>query len=95
MGIVRKDQLVTVEDLENLKLELISVIRQLMSDRNGRTTKKWLKSAEVRKLFGFSPGKLQSIRDSGLLAFTKIGGNIYYDHDDLFRMFDEHKTQKK
>lgn len=95
MGIVRKDQLVTVEDLENFKLELLSSIRQLLADRNRDTKKKWLKSAEARKLLGFSPGKLQTIRDSGLLAFTKIGGNIYYDQDDLFRLFDENKTKKK
>ncbi len=92
---VRKDQLVTVEDLEIFKVELISAIRQLLLDKNGTATKKWLKSAEARKLIGFSPGKLQTVRNSGLLSFTKIGGNIYYDQDDLMRLFHEHKTNKK
>ncbi|OJW80303.1 MAG: hypothetical protein BGO69_05595 [Bacteroidetes bacterium 46-16] len=92
---VRKDQLVTVEDLEIFKVELLSAIRQLLMDRNGGTPKKWLKSAEARKLIGFSPGKLQTVRNSGLLAFTKIGGNIYYDQDDLLRLFSEHKQKRK
>jgi len=93
MGMMRRDQLVTLEDLENFKLELLSSIRQLLADNNGRPAKKWLKSAEVRKLLGFSPGKLQSIRDSGLLTFTKIGGNIYYNEDDLFKLFDQNKKR--
>ena len=93
MGMMRRDQLVTLEDLDNFKLELLSSIRQLLADNNGRPAKKWLKSAEVRKLLGFSPGKLQSIRDSGLLAFTKIGGNIYYSEDDLFKLFDQNKKR--
>ena len=95
MSAVRKDQLVTVEDIEILKLELISTIRQLLIDRNGVGTKKWLKSAEARKLTGFSPGKLQTIRNSGLLAYTKIGGNIYYDQDDLLKLFNENKIINK
>lgn len=95
MSTVRRDQLVTVEDIEILKLELISTIRQLLTDRNNVGTKKWLKSAEARKLTGFSPGKLQTVRNSGLLAYTKIGGNIYYDQDDLMRLFNDNKTTKK
>jgi len=92
---VRKDQLVTVEDLEMFKMELTSVIRQLLLDKNAATTKKWLKSSEARKLTGFSPGKLQTIRNSGMLAYTKIGGNIYYDQDDLIRLFNDNKTTSK
>lgn len=95
MGTMRRDQLVTVEDLENFKLEIITVIRQVITDSNGRPVKKWLKSAEARKLIGVSPGKLQTIKDNGMLAYTKIGGNIYYDQDDLFRLFDDHRISKK
>lgn len=91
---VRKDQLVTIEDLENLKEELLNSIKQMLDNKNGRPVKKWLKSAEVRKLLGFSPGKLQAVRESGLLAYTKIGGNIYYDPDDLSRLFNDQKICK-
>lgn len=91
---VRKDQLVTIEDIENLKEELLNSIKQMLGDKNGRQVKKWLKSAEVRKLIGFSSGKLQAVRESGLLAYTKIGGNIYYDPDDLMKLFNEQKIHK-
>jgi hypothetical protein len=90
-----KNQLVTIGDLETFKLEMVSAIAQMLSKSNMPKAKKWLKSAEVRKLIGISPGKLQTIRDSGLLPFTKIGGNIYYDQDDIFQLFENGRVQKK
>jgi len=29
------------------------------------------------------------------LSFTKIGGNIYYDQDDVYKLFEENKLPKK
>lgn len=92
MSTTNKNQLVTIGDLEDLKSEIITAIKQLGKNTNG--PKKWLKSSEVRKLIGVSPGKLQTIRNTGLLAFTKIGGNIYYDPDDIFKLFEESKIRK-
>lgn len=91
MGIGGKNQLVTIEDLENFKLEIISAINKILAKKVRSPEKRWLKSAAARKLIGISPGKLQAIRESGMLAYTKIGGNIYYDQDDLFQLFEKHK----
>ena len=95
MGIGVKNQLVTIEDLENFKLDLISALNKILAEKVRSPEKKWLKSAAARKLIGVSPGKLQAIRESGLLAYTKIGGNIYYDQDDLFQLFEQHKVCNK
>ena len=86
------NQLVTVADLEEFKKQILNSIKQIVKQSTG--PKKWLKSSEVRKMIGISPGKLQVIRESGLLAFTRIGGNIYYDPDDIFKLFDENKVTK-
>jgi len=89
---LRKDQLVTLEDLEELKLELLESMEKLIREKfRDHKVKRWIKSAEVRKLLGFSPGKLQSIRQSGILPFTQIGGNIYYDPEDLAKLFNDRK----
>ncbi|SEA15204.1 Helix-turn-helix domain-containing protein [Arachidicoccus rhizosphaerae] len=95
MGYLRNDHLVTVDDLENLKEELLVNMRQIFAGRSEQPVKKWLKASEARKLLGFSPGKLQVVRDSGLLTFSKIGGNIYYDRDDLMALFEKSKVAKK
>jgi hypothetical protein len=87
-----KHQLVTIADLEDFKSEIIAALKLIV--KNSSAPKKWLKTSEVRKLIGVSPGKLQTIRNTGLLAFTKIGGNIYYDPDDIYKLFEENKVQK-
>jgi isocitrate dehydrogenase kinase/phosphatase len=38
-----------------------------------------------------SPGTLQNLRVNGTLPFTKIGGVIFYDYDDIQRMLEENK----
>lgn len=89
---LRKDQIVTVEDLEIMKKEILDSIQRIGKESNLRSpVRRWMKSAEVRALLGFSPGKLQAVRESGLLAYTKIGGNIYYDPEDLKKLFSENR----
>ncbi len=89
----RRDQIVTVEDLEMMKKEILESIHRIGKESNLRSpVRRWMKSAEVRALLGFSPGKLQAVRESGLLAYTKIGGNIYYDPEDLKKLFSENRV---
>lgn len=80
-------EIITKEDLKQLKTEMLAEIRQLIKpeDRQG---KQWLKSAEVRKLLNISPGTLQNLRINGTLRFTKIGGMMYYKLEDITRLLE-------
>jgi hypothetical protein len=85
--------IVTVEDLQNFKKELIEEIKKILSERSATTpVRKWLKSHEVRRLLTISPGTLQHLRVNGTLPFTKLGGVIFYDHDDVQKMLEGHKS---
>lgn len=76
--------LVTIEDLQQLKAELIQEIRQTNAKaQNDSTIKQWLRSSEVRKLLKISPGTLQNLRIKGTLPFDKIGGIFYYAYSDV------------
>jgi len=75
-------ELITKEDLKNLKTGMLNEIRLLMSPGQSEN-RKWLKSAEVRKLLGISPGTLQNLRINGTLRYTKIGGMMYYKMEDI------------
>jgi isocitrate dehydrogenase kinase/phosphatase len=86
--------IVTVEDLQNVKNEILTEIQKLLSQRQNPATKKWLKSNEVRRLLTISPGTLQSLRLNGTLPFTKIGRVIFYDYDDIQKMIEVHKTNR-
>ena len=85
-------QLVTVGDLENFKQELLLEMRQIVKSGNNPATKKWLKTKEVMKLLALSPGKLQTMRKSGVLAYIRIGGSLFYDPDDINKMFERSKV---
>jgi hypothetical protein len=83
--------IITLEDLQNLKQELLTEIQKLLSQRQTTPARKWLKSNEVKRLLLVSPGTLQNLRVNGTLPFTKIGGVIFYDYDDIQKMIEEHK----
>ncbi|MBS1681598.1 MAG: hypothetical protein OJF59_001841 [Cytophagales bacterium] len=83
--------IVTLEDLQNFKQELIAEIQKLLSQRQTTPARKWLKSNEVRRLLLLSPGTLQNLRVNGTLPFTKIGGVIFYDYDDIQKMIEANK----
>lgn len=85
--------IVTIEDLQNFKQELLAELQKILSQRQPTPTRKWLKSHEVRRLLTLSPGTLQNLRVNGTLPFTKIGGVIFYDYDDIQKMIEEHKSK--
>jgi hypothetical protein len=83
--------IVTLEDLQSFKQELIEEMKNILSQRHTTPVRRWLKSHEVRRLLTISPGTLQNLRVNGSLPFTKIGGVIYYDYEDIHKMLLEHK----
>lgn len=88
-------QIVTVDDLRDLKIELLESIKTMFKENNGHPTKKWLKSPDVRKLLNISPGTLQNLRVNGTLPYTRIGGALYYDYEDIQKIFLANKMQNK
>jgi hypothetical protein len=85
-------QLVTLADLEKFKEQMFSEMRRLLASGGVQLSKQWLKSREVRKLLDVSPGKLHAMRASRQLSFMRIGGVIYYDRNDIEKMFEKFKT---
>jgi len=77
------DQLLTKEYLDGFKKDLLSSIGELVQNASSKSSKKWLKSDEVKKL--------QSLRSNGILPYTKIGGLIYYDSGDISKLLDGKK----
>lgn len=88
-------EIVTTDDLREFKIDLLKDIKQLLALHHGQPFKKWLKSYEVRKLLGISPGTLQNLRVNGTLPFTKIGGVIFYDSEDINKMMKENLVQNR
>lgn len=83
--------IITTEDLREFKLELLEDIKLILDNNSGQPAKKWLKSPEVRTLLGISPGTLQNLRINGTLPYTKIGGVLYYDYEDIRKVFEQNR----
>jgi hypothetical protein len=77
--------LITREDLNEFRNLLLNDLKQLIQPQS-RQVKQWLKSYEVRKLLNISAGTLQNLRINGTLAFTKIGGLMYYKYSDIEKL---------
>ena len=85
-------QIATTEDFEEFKKELLGEINQLFDLKLGNV-RRWLKSDEVQRMLKLSPGTLQSLRLNGTIPYTKVGGTIFYDLEDINRILTESKQQ--
>nr|WP_295935002.1 helix-turn-helix domain-containing protein [uncultured Dyadobacter sp.] len=81
-------EMITREDLQNLKNEIIAELKSILS-QDKPTDSTWLRSAQVRKMLSISPGTLQNLRIQGHLRFTKIGGCFFYSQRDITAMLDK------
>lgn len=86
--ILLRNQLVTIGDLQDFRMQLLKDFKQLMSQTANVSNKPWLKSGEVRKLLNISSGTLQTLRSNGTLHYNKVGGTIYYDYEDIKAMIE-------
>jgi hypothetical protein len=81
-------EIITKEDLQHFRRQLLEDLRQLLSKKQPQAPKPVLKSAQVRKLLQISPATLQTLRINGTLPFTRIGGTIYYRSEDIERLLE-------
>lgn len=86
-----RDQLVTVSDLETFKTELLIAIQALLGNSKKAEEKKWLKTYEVKRLLKISAGTLQTLRSNGTLPYSKIGGILYYNAEDIQKVMESSK----
>lgn len=85
--------IITTDDLREFKLELLEDFKKLLQANPSTQTKKYLKSNEIMELLQVSPGTLQTLRINGTLPYTKIGGIIYYETEEIQKVMDANKVQ--
>jgi hypothetical protein len=85
--------IITSDDLREFKMELLDDIKILLSKQTPGNLKKYLKSSEVIDLLKVSPGTLQNLRINGTLPYTKIGGIIFYDAEEIQSIMTANRVQ--
>lgn len=84
-------QLITIDDLQQFKKQLLEELLLAFKKQTGVVPKKWMKSHEIRRLLKISPGTLQTLKSSGIIPYTKIGGVHFYDYEDIQRLLESGK----
>jgi len=88
-------ELITREDLQQFKTELLTEFQTIISKTKTLPQSKWLKSAQVRELLKISPGTLLTLRVNGHLRYTKLGGSFYYQYEDIELMLANGPSKKR
>ena len=81
-------QVLTADDLEKFRVQLMTDIENLL---NTKHPKKWLKTHEVMELLGISEFTLQHLRNRGQIPFRKLGGTCLYSAEEI----DDYLTKSK
>ena len=74
-------EIVTIEDLEEFRIRLLTDLAKLM--RKPDPVEPLLRSAQVRKLLNISSGTLQKLRVKGILRYTRLDGSFRYRLADV------------
>ena len=88
-------QLITTDDLREFKMELLEELKKLLNDSGNTKSKRWLRSGGSEELLSISPGTLQNLRINGTIPYTKIGGVLYYDADEINSVLKKHRVDNK
>lgn len=83
-----KIDIITKEDLQIFKTELLEEIKNLLQVKNSEK-KLLLRSTEVKELLKISTGTLQNLRVNGTLSYTRIGGTLYYNYKDIEQLLNK------
>ena len=62
-------------------------VERLCREHEDLGEKEWLDSNDVCRLLGISPRTLQTMRENGTLAYTKISHKVYYRPEDVKAVF--------
>lgn len=87
--------IITTDDLREFKLELLEDIKKLFAKHSNGSLKKYIKSSELMELLKISPGTLQNLRVNGTLPYTKVGGIIFYEAEEIQKVMTANRINHK
>jgi Mn-dependent DtxR family transcriptional regulator len=83
--------ILTLEDLQDFKVEILQEIRNLLNEKTTFKKTKWIKSKELGEMLDVSPGTIMNLRIKGVLPYTKIGGVMFYEYNEIMKIIEKNK----
>lgn len=91
--------IITPDDLEQFKYDLLKDIKQLLDKKQDKTPavkeSEWIKSHQVQRLLGISPGTLQNLRLNGTIPYSKVGGVLFYKKTDIQHILEQNMRNRE
>ncbi len=95
-------QIITPEDLQSFKRDLLSDISELLKETviersreaKPKEEKAWIKSHQVQRMLGISPGTLQNLRINGTIPYSKVGGVLFYNKKDIEKILENNMRNR-
>jgi hypothetical protein len=84
--------LITREDLHEFRRELLEELKKMLEEQQVLTPKRWFKTYELKRVLPLCNLKLQALRDSGKLPYSRFGKVLIYDYRDIEKLIAEHKV---
>lgn len=87
-------EIITLEDLERFGDKLTETLKSIIEENKQPAAQEetiWLKSHQVQRMLGISPGTLQNLRIKGTLPYSKVGGVIFYDRREILQVMEMNK----
>ena len=85
----------TFEEIAAKLDRFVQRVESLCCEHGGKETSEWMDNHEGCRRLRISPRTLQTLRDNGTLAFTKIGNRTYYRPDDVKRVVGNVEEKRK
>ncbi len=82
--------IVTQSDILQMKNEIISHLTDALS-KASNPGKRYMKSSEVAEMLGISASSLQNLRIAGVIPFSKLGGTLFYDYEEIQSVIEKNK----
>jgi len=76
-----KIDIVSKNDFDEFKKEIMQELKGVVEDKARNV--QWLKSSETESYLGISSGTLKNLRNSRSISFSKLGGTLYYNMNDI------------
>ncbi len=83
-------QIITKEDLDEFREKLLKDLKEIIG-KPIEAPVKYLKSYQVKNMLKMSSATLLTLREKGIITYSKIGGTFYYKYEDILKVMEGQK----
>ena len=82
----------TKEDINLFKQEMLDAFRTIVEQElKPRVYRKWIKTYQLKEMLDLSDTTLQTMRNSGVIPYTLLGGLAFYDYEEILQLMEKNK----